>query len=281
MSKAVTVSCLVVGTLLSFTAIAVRARQDTREEEVAHSFDVVSIKPVDGRPPSGSSASPNRFVDPSATLYSLIQSAYQVSRLRLVGGDEWMQKTRYSVNAVAESALSASQMQSFMRALLKDRFGLRLHTEQREMPVFTLMLTHPGQLGPKIKASAIDCTQFFRGGLPMPGPPVDVTGSPLCAIGGGVTEQALVFRLRGVPIAALGSVLETRLQRPVIDDTGLAGTFDIDLTARREAAGAKTTGADVPDLFTALDEQLGLRVRSERRLTDVIVIDAAHFPSPD
>ena len=248
-------------------------------QAVPASFDAVSIKPVQGRPAGAVSKSPNRFVDPGATLLSLVRYAYSTSTLRVGGGEEWTRTARYSVNAVAAGTPTDAEMRVMVSEMLRDRFGLRMRMERREMAVFVLSLRSANQLGPQLRRSDADCGLFFRGDGPPFNPPRDRSGALLCMNGASGNGQVITLRLRGAPLTSLAGVLESRLQRPLVDDTGLSGAFDIDLATGRVNSAADA--ADAPGLVAALEEQLGLRLRGDRRTIDVWVIDDAHPPTPD
>src|SRR5262249_41681998 len=248
-------------TPLNVSWIWARAQgQETRLE-----FEVASIKPNK----SGSNmvqigGPPGRFTATNVTLGMLIRQAYGLQNSQLVGGPTWINSDRFDIVAKADGSpevgfftqqtASPSRSQLMMRSLLADRFKLAVHDESRELPIFALLLGRTdGRLGPQLSKSAADCSAeaAARGRGPA-GP-----GSPNGAIGRGVDGQpptggrgeagrgapfASGERLRcglrigpgtlsggGVVLSQLATTLSIWVNRIVVDKTGLAGTFDVDL----------------------------------------------------
>jgi uncharacterized protein (TIGR03435 family) len=179
-----------------------------------------------------------------------------------------------------------------MKSLLADRFKLVARIEKKEMPIYALIQARSdGRLGPQLKASTIDCAAVNAGrrGGPPPGPP-DFNGAPpqcgMMARPGGV-------KAGGVPINQILQLLSQNVQRIVVDRTGLTGNYDIDLTWTPEqlpqGRGDSPPGAPAlppidpngPSLFSALQEQLGLKLDSTRGPVDVLVVDKVERPSED
>jgi uncharacterized protein (TIGR03435 family) len=176
-----------------------------------------------------------------------------------------------------------------LQDLLEDRFKLRARREKREMPVYALTLARSdGKLGEGLRASSIDCAAMRgRGGRvgapPGPPPPGE---RPMCGMRMG-PNQVLAS---GVPLVQLTQVLSQLTQRIVVDRTGLTGNFDIDLsfTPDRMPQGSPPPGVPLPSIdpngpsvFTAVQEQLGLKLESERAPVEVLVIDHVEPPTPD
>jgi uncharacterized protein (TIGR03435 family) len=237
----------------------------------AQSFEVVSIKPSDpaatgtrvGIVPGGI------FEARNATLRGLIQQAYEVRDFQLSGGPGWMNTEKYDIEAkgngpeVSEADLIKmtdeqrnqfqQQMLGKLRTMLADRFQLRVHRETKEMPVFALVVT---KNGPKIVKSADDFTP--RSGLSVrrnAGGKTELTGTQ-------------------VPLAFLARQLSNQVGRPVVDKTGLKGTFDF-----KTAFAPDLGDSDGPSIFTALEEDLGLRLDPQRGPVEIVVIDAVAHPS--
>ena len=240
-----------------------------------------------GRRPGG------RFVADNATLRELIEFAYEIQGFQLVGRLEPIEAARWDVTArLAGLPRPAAPGQPddtllALRALLADRFGLGLRSETRELPVFALTTVRDdGTPGRALVKSATDCPALFaaisRGGAPPP------AGGPPCGLRGRVGS----IQGAGVPLSELTLALSTRVQRAVVDRTGLTGTWDFTLTYAADAStispGTLPPGAPVPppgpdeaSLFTALQEQLGLRLTSVRAPVEVLVVERATRPTPD
>ena len=261
-------------------------------------FAVASIKP--SAPPTGVAMFMDygprpggQWVSQNATLMLIIPSAYPDFSLpgQIVGGPEWINIERFDINAKAEGDPPRDVMNAMLRRLLAERFGLRVHTEQREVDVYALVLARAdGRLGPGLrKAAAVDCQAIGEerkkaaaAGAPAQGPP-----KPGERMQCGLRSSAMngVFRLTAgnVAVTAIGTVLQFTVARPVVDRTGLTGPFDVDL----EYAGSSqlATAADQANapssVFTAVQEQLGLKLESRKEKMDVLVIDQVERPTPN
>jgi len=218
---------------------------------------VASVKPnnaVDARGLTEYSPG-GRFTATATTVASLIRSAYRIQGYQLVGAPGWFSAKRYDISAKADESPAPTQ-QTLLRALLKDRFKLVVHEETREMPVFALVLARSdGRLGPKLVRSDSACA------------------------GCGARSNSGSFSGKAVPISQLAASLGFFVGRFVVDKTGLAEGYDMELTwTPDEAAGG---GADGPSLFTAIQEQLGLKLVPERGPVNVLVVDRAAEPVPE
>ena len=216
------------------------------------------------------------------TLQYLVQFAYSTIEsplhdVQILGGPDWADKDRFDVTAKMEGnppprPETANLARMMMRGLLTERFQLKLHAEPKELPVYALVVARPnGQLGPGLRRRQDSCERF----VPPPGGP-DLTGNtPLC---GYLRGGQGTLNYRGVSLSALFRPNALGgLDRLVIDRTQLQGLFDIDLTWAVETA----ISSDVPSLFTAVQEQLGLKPESQHAPVEVLVIDHAERPTPD
>jgi bla regulator protein BlaR1 len=262
-------------------------------------FEVASVKPNNsgegfirfGMQPGG------RFTATNAPLRELLRFAYAVQNFQIVDAPGWIASERFDIIAKAEGDLPPSgpgqlgPVQMMMQALLAERFGLKARKENREMSRYDLVLARAdGRLGPQLKASTTDCQAIFaaarRGGGPPPAPPGP--GEPLpCGfrVGPG--------RMQGgaFPLSQLATALSPMVQRVVIDRTGLTGNFDIDVTFTPDqmpqgppppgAPPLPSIDANGPSIFTALQEQLGLKLESVRGPVEVLVIESVSRPTPD
>jgi uncharacterized protein (TIGR03435 family) len=173
-----------------------------------------------------------------------------------------------------------------LRALLEDRFKLVTHIEKRQAPIYELVLARSDKaLGPELHKSDVDCAALLaatRVGQPMPQPQ---PGKILC----GITTNTGRISAGAQPISNLARQLSQVVQRVVVDRTGLDGVYDLVLTYAPErvpaVGGAPDAGAAVdpnlPSIFTALQEQLGLKLESNRGPIDVLVIDHVEKPTED
>lgn len=265
--------------------VAAALLPETHAQSVTErTFDVASIKRNVSNTVRGSGlAGPQpggRYIGVGVTLRRLIGEAYEMD---IDGGPDWMASDRFDVNATAEGNPTATQIRLMLRPLLADRFKLKIHTEAREMPVFEMRLARDdARLGSGLKQSDAMCAEearnFFPGRLGFPPPCGDYR------LGAGA------FGARGLTLTGLAQLLRGITGRPVINRTGRDEAFDIEMKwssdsgltgIPRDAAGANSLTADGLTLFTALREQLGLRLDSSRAAVQVLIVDHAEPPTPD
>ena len=249
-----------------------------------------------------------RFTATRATLRDLITVAYQLpnGRLRddsqIAGGPSWIDSDRFDIVAKAEGdsaridagGISAGaarpaeisaidQVRLMLRALLADRFKLTVRNEVRELPVFALVMArNDGRLGPQLHKVDVDCAAQ-RGDGSRGAPPDAVR-----AFCGGFSGRGLGHTSgHAVPMSMVAKFLEGSVGRVVTDRTGLVGRFDLDLQWTPDQPQQPDALEPVPidpngvSIFTAVQEQLGLKLESQNNPVDVLVIDRAERPTPD
>jgi uncharacterized protein (TIGR03435 family) len=250
-----------------------------------------------------------RFTAVNVPLWDLIRQAYGLQRTQIVGATDWTETARFDIVAKAEGDIPRAgpgapigPLNFMLQDLLEDRFELRAHRETREMPIYALTLARSDRTpGGGLRPSAVDCAAMRgRGGRvgPPPGPPPPGAGAPNAAAAVGWPERPPCgmrmapheVRAGAATLAQLTQVLSQVTQRIVIDRTGLEGRFDIDLTFTpdRLPQGPPPPGVPLPSIdpngpsiFTAVQEQLGLKLESERAPVEVLVIDHVERPTPD
>ena len=280
----------------------VQLQAQTQAQASGPSFEVASVKPnksgdmrvMFGMQPGG------RFTATNAPLVALIRQAYQLQNFQLVGAPDWINNERFDIVAKAEGDVppappgTVGPMQLMMRNLLAERFKLVTHRETREMPIYALVPARAdGKLGPQLRPASVDCEALMRErGRGAPPPSFPPSGERMqCGmrIGPGVMNGG------GFPMSQFAQTLSQFVQRIVVDRTGLAGNYDLDLTYTPDRsfqggpAGPPPPGAPAlppvdpngPSIFTALQEQLGLKLESERGQVEVMVVDSVDRPTPD
>ena len=233
--------------LLVLTAVTAAAQTQT--------FEVASVKRnISGTGNYDVRNQPGRVTFVNMTLRELIRGVYRLPSYQMVeNGEAWITTDRWDILAKAADEAPIERMIVMMRALLADRFTLVTHRETREMPTYGLVLSRPdGAFGPALHRSTLDC----------------VAQSNLC----GVIAENGRFKATGRTMNDLARNLAPMAQRLVEDKTGVPGIFDLEFT---------WNDTDGPSLFTALQEQLGLRLDSQRGPVDVLVIDSAQRPTED
>jgi uncharacterized protein (TIGR03435 family) len=236
-------------------------------------FDVATIKPT----APGEKAryitmrGDDRFVEKSYTLKLLIAAAYDLSPQTISGGPAWVSSDFYDILAVTPGGVRPTrpEQMSMLRALLADRFKLTFHREQKEFSIFQLEVA---KTGAKIGSD---------GGLKPSTAPPDQPPALISM----VYPKHVLLPARNATMAEFASLLQRAvLDRPVVDMTGLPGRYDFDL---QWAPDETQFGGDLPapaeatsaPLFTAVQEQLGLRLLATRGPVSALVVDTADRPS--
>jgi uncharacterized protein (TIGR03435 family) len=249
------------------------------------SFEVASIKPT-GPAPNFFSSSPDRFVRGNITLSGLLVYAYDVVEFQIQGGPDWVRTSRFDIEAKADGRPTAEEMRSMVKRLLAERFNLKVHIETQELPRYALVKARSdGRLGDKLRPSASDCSAPPDSRPPTPPRPGEVPPFfVMYRMGGGVRAM----KMNGRPISQLIRSIQVDAGRIVVDKTGLTGIYDIELETellQRPGIPAQVAQTVTPreglSLFTALQEQLGLKLEPERGPVDVLIIDRVEKPTPD
>jgi uncharacterized protein (TIGR03435 family) len=247
-------------------------------------FEVASVKV---HPPPitqvGIANRGGRFVSTGFSLKMLVARGYAVPESRIAGLPAWAESERYDIEAKAPETSAPGQLQQMIQTMLEDRFQLKVHKETRELPVYDLTVPRNGS---KLKLST-DQTP--------PPPLVPVVPSPGAprqrgSAGFGITNGRFTFEGSAIPISMLVNSLQQRVDRPVIDKTGLTGLFDIKLEwvpgaeapplpFSQNPDAPPPPPVDGPSIFTAIQEQLGLRLEGAKGPLEVIVIDSAQRPA--
>jgi uncharacterized protein (TIGR03435 family) len=266
-------------------------------QQPAPLYEVASVKAnKDSTAVPRFQVAPGRYTWSAYTVKGLIGTAFQRNAFdgrEVLGGPDWIDKDRFDVTVQAPAGAVLTDPDGFpggvfamMRAVLADRFGLLTHNEVRERPVYALTLARPDRrLGDGLKRADSDCSQAMRQlAAPVPGP--RPPGPPPCTFGGPPG------RIEGnvVTLAMFANILARTVGRPVIDRTGVNDYFNFTLEYTPEAGitgplppGAQPQepppGRDAPSLFTAVQEQLALKLESTRAPVDVLVIDRVSQPT--
>jgi uncharacterized protein (TIGR03435 family) len=214
-------------------------------------FEVASIKPSTpgSLGPTIYNPTRERFAIAAITTKSLIAYAYDVRDFQVSGGPNWVGSEEYDIVAKPDGEASNERILAMARGLLAERFNLRLRHESKEMPVFALVVAKGG---PRLQPSVGTGGPEIRGG------------------GGRLVARNVTMGLLAVQLA--GRVLG----RPVLDRTGIAGEFDVNLVwTPDESLGVG------PSIFAALQEQLGLKLESQKGAVNMLIVDHVERPSPN
>jgi uncharacterized protein (TIGR03435 family) len=261
--------------------ISVVSAQVVKSDGPKPQFDVATVRPNNtGEANSSIRVQPGgRVTATNQTLRNLIRNAFNVQPHQMIGGPDWMDSDRYDIVAkVADTDLDEKGMApppQFMlrlQSLLEDRFKMATHWETREMPVYALVVATAGTLGPKLKVHAGGCDQASTGGTPPAGgPPAN------CGTRTNMTPASAKVSGSGISMQTFARNLAGGTGRNIVDKTGLAGAYDLELEFTPEQS-PDNIGAS---LFTAMQEQLGLKLDSQRAPVEVLVIDTLEKPTAD
>ena len=267
--------------LTTFAAITPVVRlQGQAPDQKPPAFEVASVKPSAGLESAGVAFQPGgRFRAISADVFSLIGLSYARGPLpffpsQIIGAPDWTRTERYDITAKVSDELAAgdplslqTKLPALVRTLLEDRFRLLVRLEQRDQPVYVLRLVNKdGSLGSRLKRGG-ECAQNAGDGVP-----------PITAFAVDCRPRVAPGHITGrsIAIVQLITMLSLNVGRTVINETRLEGSFDVDLEWSPDQVAT-----DKPSLFTALQEQLGLKLESMRRPAEVLVIDRVEKPTPD
>jgi uncharacterized protein (TIGR03435 family) len=298
-----------IGTLLvpvgvgAVNAPRARVRVSSRQvNKLRAMFEVAAVKPNKSGPgPVRIQTSPGgRFVATNVTLKNLIQFAYRLQSFQVVGGPDWLNTVRFDIAAKGDETDDANQfladqqserpnrVQLRVQSLLEDRFKLVVRTETDEQPMYWLVLARSdGRLGTALRQSTVDCgIEKERSAQNVVKVPLENVSQPPCGIRMGMGS----ILVGGATLTQFAGTLAGMLERTVVDRTGLTGTFDATLkfTPDQSTPGfaekaryIPTIDPDGPSIFTALQEQLGLKLDARKGQVDVLRIVSADQPTPN
>ena len=251
-------------------------------------FEIASVKPNNsGSQNSNMELHPGgRITGTNFVLAGLMRTIFNLQPYQLVNAPEWVDTARFDLEAKADREYSAREdalapeLLAMLRNLLADRFTLAFHREMREMPVYALATVKTdGTFGPQLRRSTVDCEADAARALAArrDGTPAAQGSGVKPIVRCRISTNAGRITGTGTTISELMRRLGTPLGRPVVDRTRLTGVFDLDL----KWAAEQTPDAPGPSLFTAIQEQLGLKLEPQRAPVEVLVIDRIEKPSPD
>jgi uncharacterized protein (TIGR03435 family) len=263
--------------------LAISAHSQTPEPPNV-SFDVVSITRNPSATASRARLEPGRFNAVGVPIVQLVRQAYGLLDMQVGPVPDWVRADGYDVLATApDGANVARDLRPLLQSLLKARFHFAGHFERRELPVYELTVARADRrLGPGLRQSAADCAAHPQ---VLPPPDQREPDTPPCAQFGSIGRRTM----RGFPLAVFAQMMSGEAGRVVYDKTNLTGTWNVDLEYTPDQVPPLPTGGlppgitlpspDAPNLFTALQEQLGLRLVAARGAVDVLIVDRIERPT--
>ncbi|MGH8123257.1 MAG: TIGR03435 family protein, partial [Rudaea sp.] len=253
----------------------------------APAFEVASVKQnTSGSIIADQNFANGRYTATNLSVFALIAIAYApMPRSRISGGPGWINADHFDVLAKTDGNASQGQLPAMLRSLLAERFKFAAHTEKRDADVYDLTVARNGQLGSGLRHSTANCT-------PVDAPPATgqatVARCPAGTYPGRIAATAITLPM----LARL--LMPWVDQREVRDHTGLDGRFDVELSFTPDRAprlppnapddlrrAVEAIDPNGPSLFTAVQEQLGLKLESTKAPVEVLVIDHVEHPTPD
>jgi len=251
----------------------------------AASFEVAVIRENTSGASGGSTRIQpgGRWIATNISLASLITIAHGLNNDdRLLNVPDWARRTRYDINAVGTPGFANENVPPAIRALLRERFGMQAHVEQRELPVYNLtVLRTDRRLGPAMTPATGNCRELAALRATNPAAATAAAANaPASRVPCGLrySNGGTLIEAGGISAADLAIIVSGPAGRAVIDKTGLGGVYDVQL---RHSGPDPAAAADAVSIFTALQEQLGLRLENSTAPLDVIVVDSVARPTPN
>lgn len=249
---------------LAFTAVSALAQMPTQVKPMAAdahpSFAVATIKPHNPNSNhQGINAVGDRFTIRNQTVLSLMMFAYSIDKHQVVNASAWTGADRYDIEGKTDTPGEPNlhQQQEMLQKLLTERFGLRFHHEKRELPVYAI--------------------QIAKGGVKLkPAANLDAEADQTASNHGG--EMTVTITSATMADFILG--MQFFLDRPLVDQTGISGRYDFTLHYAHDDSSVPDPNA-APGLFTAIQEQLGLKLNAVKAPIDVFIIDSVEAPTPN
>jgi len=245
------------GVILALLAVLLLGQTPPRQ--TASAFEVASVKAnASGSARASWAGQGSQLIIQNYLLRDIILGAYGLRSYQLSGGPDWVGTARFDIVGRAPDGVPRNI--AMLRTLLGDRFQLKTHTEVRQLPVYRLVLARDDRrFGPKLRPSTLDCA------------------ATRC------TASVLSGRIQtnGYSMTQLAQLLASNVDRAVIDRTGLTGVYDLELAWSPDDGAADVVTRDAPGLFTAIVEELALKLEPAIGPVDVLVIDSVERPTED
>ena len=254
----------------------------------AATFAVTTVKPSPpGALPAGFSVRGEQVRAGALTLAQMVNFAWNLMPQRFLGrvegGPAWMMTERFDVGGKAARPLTVNEARLMIRGLLADRFQLKTRIDTRQVPVYALSVVRAdGTLGPGLKRSKLDCAAYNAAAVSNDYAEAGKQRTEGCGVGtlGSPSTELVIKGATSIDAIIPRMSRSLDLDRPILNRTNLTGTFDIDLHWSPGSPGPRPTEGTM-SLYTALRQQLGLKLEPQTGPIEVLVIDGATHPTPD
>ena len=236
------------------------------QQPAAPKFEVASIRQnVSGFGSTSFDIKGQTLTTVNFPLVGLMQFAYETTAVQIVGGPDWVRSDRFDIVAKIAADATEDQAALMLRALLEDRFKLRLRNEKREMAIFELALANDdGRVGPNLHDCSKLSDEEANRNRRFTGPPEGNLAAGGCG-----------------PMSRVAGVAAAHVRGIVHDKTGLSGNWRYNVFYGPDLPDPNSANPNLPSFVTALREQLGLKLERARELVEVLVIDSVERPTPD
>jgi uncharacterized protein (TIGR03435 family) len=228
-------------------------------QSAAPAFDVASIKPNHSASVNSSSRPVGgRYTVTNSTVVQMLRNAFGIQEFQIAGGPGWMGIDRFDIDARVPAGSGPANWQPMLQTLLVERFKLAFHREQRQAPIYSLVVAKGG-------------------------PTLTPADPSKCQNAAGCGFNASTTRIDGTSVSMdqLAARLSRSIGVPVVDHTGLSGLFDVTLEWTIEDQFVARGASASPTIFPAIQQQLGLRLESARGPVDTLVVDRLEQPTED
>jgi uncharacterized protein (TIGR03435 family) len=251
-------------------------------------FEVASVKPSPATASLVAKIDPARLTLAAYPLRQMICAAYGLRSSELLGGPAWIASAKYDITAKAEKPATGPELWAMMRPLLEDRFRLKMHVEKKQFDVYNLSIATRGKLPAATPGRCLGSDPTAVPAAPESGKAVVFPCNTLRLQRKGTNAAQIAGG--AVRMARFAGLLTDLLGRPVIDNTGYAAAFDVQLNFAfygfgqlvpnaKEPNESASDPAGLPNIVEAIRRQYGLRLESGKALRDVHVIDSIERPS--
>jgi uncharacterized protein (TIGR03435 family) len=253
---------------------------DQNQPRPSATFEVASIKPNNSGNDSvsGGFQPGGRFVMVNSPISLLVRLAYPADVPQLIGAPSWVETERYDATLLAGGEVSREQFGEMVRTLLRERLNLSAHYEDQQRQTYSMTLAD-SKLGPAIRKYEVDCASVSSPkGISIGEVPKPTNGVAPC----GMESRSGIIRSGGATMETLARMISGPAGRRVVDKTGLSGYYEFALRYSTLPATLQSGAPDdPPSIFTALQEQLGLKLQPDRSTVRVVVLDRIDRPTPN